>query len=122
MALKNKRSIGTEGEQIAVGFLKANNYTILKTNYRVGRMGEIDIIADNEDCLCFIEVKTRSSYLFGTPAEAVTYMKQDKIRKIASVYLSCTDKTDRKIRFDVVEVLINSSNKTESINLIKNAF
>lgn len=125
MAGRNTRSLGTEGEQIAVKFLQENNYIILKNNYRVGRMGEIDIIATNNDYICFIEVKTRSSYSFGAPSEAVTFAKQQKIKTIAAVYLSNTGNMDRNIRFDVVEILMKSSqsrNETESINLIKNAF
>jgi len=125
MAGRSTRSLGTEGEQIAVRFLQANNYTILKTNYRVGRMGEIDIIAINDDYICFIEVKTRSSYSFGAPSEAVTFEKQKKIRMIATVYLSNTGNMDKNIRFDVVGILKKNNDsryETESINLIKNAF
>ncbi len=125
MTSKNTKSLGTEGEQRAVEFLEANNYTILKTNYRVGRIGEIDIIAKNAEYICFIEVKTRKSYSFGLPSEAVTFQKQEKIKLIASLYLSNTGNTNKCVRFDVVEILmesINGTNEIKSINLIKNAF
>ncbi|HEY5584128.1 MAG TPA: YraN family protein [Ruminiclostridium sp.] len=125
MTSKNTRDMGTEGEQRAVDFLIANNYTILKTNYRVGRIGEIDIIAKDAEYICFIEVKTRRSYSFGTPGEAVTFPKQEKIKLIASIYLSNTGNMNSCVRFDVVEVLmvsINSTNEIKNINLIKNAF
>lgn len=125
MANKNTRALGTEGEKRAVEFLIANDYTILKTNYRVGRIGEIDIIARQAEYICFIEVKTRKSYSFGIPSEAVTAKKQEKIKLIASIFLSNTGKMNNKIRFDVIEILMKNSNgedEINSINLIKNAF
>ncbi|MHB8061217.1 MAG: YraN family protein [Ruminiclostridium sp.] len=125
MTSRNTRSMGTEGEQRAVEFLAANNYSILKTNYRVGRIGEIDIIAKDAEYICFMEVKTRRSFNFGTPSEAVTIPKQEKIKLIASIYLSSTGNMNKCVRFDVIEILmesINSTNEIRSINHIKNAF
>jgi putative endonuclease len=126
MTDSNKRSLGAEGEKEAAEFLKANNYIILKTNYRVGRIGEIDIIAWEKEYICFIEVKTRRTMSFGTPGEAVTRAKQQKIRRLASIYISNSGYTDKCIRFDVVEVIIGKTpegtNGVESINLIRNAF
>jgi putative endonuclease len=125
MTGRNKRAIGTEGELIAVNFLKTNHYEILKTNFRVGLIGEIDIIAKDCEYICFIEVKTRSSYRFGTPGEAVNFQKQHKIKQIASIYLSNTVSSCKCVRFDVIEILIksiNGINSIENINHIKNAF
>ena len=126
MTNTNKREIGAAGEKEAAEFLERNGYTILKTNYRVGRLGEIDIIANEKEYTCFIEVKTRRTSTFGTPGEAVTWTKQQKIRQIATIYLTNTRKTDTKVRFDVVEIIIDKSmecsNNVKSINLIKNAF
>ncbi|WP_137695999.1 YraN family protein [Ruminiclostridium herbifermentans] len=125
MANKNTRAIGTEGEQKAVEFLEENGYTILKLNYRVGRIGEIDIIAQDGEYICFIEVKTRKSYSFGVPRESVTFKKQEKIKLLASIYLTNTGNIDKPIRFDIVEILMknnNDANEMNTINLIKNAF
>lgn len=122
----NKREIGAVGEREAGEFLQRNGYTIVKTNYRVGRLGEIDIIANDNEYICFIEVKTRRTSTFGSPGEAVTKTKQQKIRQIAAIYLTNTRKMDSKVRFDVVEILMNktmeSANSIKSINLIKDAF
>lgn len=122
----NKREIGAVGEREADEFLQKNGYTILKTNYRVGRLGEIDIIANDNEYICFIEVKTRRTSTFGSPGEAVTKTKQQKIRQIAAIYLTNTRKMDSKVRFDVVEILMNktmeNANSIKSINLIKDAF
>ena len=122
----NKREIGAVGERKAAEFLQRNGYTIVKTNYRVGRLGEIDIIANDNEYICFIEVKTRRTSTFGSPGEAVTKTKQQKIRQIAAIYLTNTRKMDSKVRFDVVEILMNktmeNANSIKSINLIKDAF
>ncbi len=122
MANKNTRAIGTEGEQRAARFLTANGFTILKVNYRVGRIGEIDIIAREAEYICFIEVKTRKSYSFGIPSEAVTIKKQEKIKLLAAIYLTNTGNIEERIRFDIVEILMKDNNGTNEINLIKNAF
>ncbi|MDF2988873.1 MAG: hypothetical protein K0R50_4383 [Eubacterium sp.] len=123
MSERNTRKTGSMGERLAVEFLCRNNYTILKTNYRVGRIGEIDIIAHDSEYICFIEVKTRHTHTFGTPSEAVTAAKQKKIRQIASIYLSNTYKTNRCVRFDVIEIILSKpDDKITTINLLKNAF
>jgi putative endonuclease len=93
---------GQCGEDFAVTFLKNNGYKILKRNYR-NKIGEIDIIAKTNDELVFVEVKTRGSDMFGTPAEAVTYHKKKKIVNTAKYYL-LKNPTDMNIRFDIIEV------------------
>ena len=125
MENRNNRSFGTIGEEIAAKYLSENGYRIIKTNYRAGRIGEIDIIAADKDTLCFIEVKARSSTLYGTPAEAVTRSKQNSIIRLAKVYLSNTHSFDQNVRFDVIEILFNKNSSEKSnvyLNHIKNAF
>lgn len=121
----NKREKGAVGEKQAVQFLLKNNYNILKTNFRVGRIGEIDIIAEDAEYICFIEVKSRSTNRFGNPAEAVNLPKQKKIKLLAEIYLSNTGNSEKCVRFDVVEIIMkkgNACNEIIDINLIKNAF
>ncbi len=124
MGEKNKRSFGEKGENIALEYLDKNGYRIITRNYRVGRVGEIDIIAREKQYVCFIEVKTRSSLRYGSPAESVTASKQRNIRKLAQFYIHKNNLYDQDIRFDVVEILIEKGNPSGniSINLIKNAF
>lgn len=122
---KNKRSFGKLGEELAKSRLGSEGYIICETNYRVGKLGEIDIIAEDREYVCFIEVKTRTSSTFGTPGEAVGYKKQENIRKLAWTYIKLHGLTDKPIRFDIVEVI---GKKCENkfilyeINIIKNAF
>lgn len=113
----NNRETGTEYEDKAAAYLCSNGYTILKRNFYT-RAGEIDIIAENEGYLCFVEVKFRSDDTDGLPLEAVDLRKIRRISKAAVRYLHMCglDVDYTPCRFDVVSIL-----GTE-ITLIKNAF
>jgi putative endonuclease len=97
-------ALGTQGEAQAVQFLKEHGYTIMTTNYRVGKMGEIDIIAKDGDTIVFVEVKLRRTTKYGTPEEAVTYSKQRTIRRMAEGYLMFNRIENVPCRFDVVAI------------------
>ena len=123
--LLNKKILGTEGEKIAAEFLKKHKYSILTMNFRYKRLGEIDIIARENNYICFVEVKTRSNLDYGFPRESVDYRKQENIKKLAHIFISKNKFYDEYIRFDVVEVYIKKEKDDfiiEKINLIKNAF
>lgn len=106
---------GLVGEFNASDYLKKKKYQIIEQNHR-NRLGEIDIIAQHENMIVFVEVKTRSTLQFGRPSEAVDYRKQQKLRNVASLYLLQHKKMDYQCRFDVIEVIGNE------INHIENAF
>ncbi|HHW00039.1 MAG TPA: YraN family protein [Clostridiaceae bacterium] len=120
----NKRAFGSSGEQRAIEYLKSSGYEIITVNYRYGRLGEIDIIARDGEYICFVEVKTRSSTAYGTPAEAVTRRKQDRIKKLAQIFISQNSLYDINMRFDIIEIFISKdiNGSASYINLIKNAF
>lgn len=114
--------MGKKGENIAVFYLENRGYKILGRNYH-SRYGEIDIIAEKENCIVFVEVKTRYA---GTPfiaTEAVDTIKQKKIIKTAMMYLSQTS-TDLQPRFDVIAVLFNKNigRYNYTVDHIENAF
>ena len=115
-----KQNIGKIGENAAAKFLKKLGYKILSRNFK-NNYGEIDVIAKDNTCTVFVEVKTRTSTDFGYPAEAVDYRKQSKIIKVAQSYSGVS--YNSYIRFDIVEVYIDKySRKIDKINHIKNAF
>lgn len=103
-----RRELGIYGENLACKYLEAHGYEILRRNFRCRRYGEIDIIASKAEVLSFIEVKTRSSQVYGVPREAVTLAKQRKIYRCAQYYLACEGLLSRipVLSFDVVEVII----------------
>jgi putative endonuclease len=122
---ENKRKFGKLGEEIAAKYLAKNGFRVLDMNYRVGRIGELDIIAAEKEYICFIEVKTRTSSFFGAPCESVNRIKQENIRKLAWAYLKHHSLTEKNIRFDIVEITgVKREDQflPETINLIRNAF
>ena len=118
---------GQHGETLAAEFLSRNGYTLLERNYRT-RNAEIDIIARDHDCICFVEVKTRTSRKKGLPRESVHHTKQQKLISGASFYLKEKKLFDQQVRFDVIEIFIPRVTRDENfasppeITLIKNAF
>ena len=117
IAQKNfyKKFLGRKGEVEAAKYLIKQGYVILEKNFKT-HVGEIDIIASENETICFVEVKTRSSDSFGAPSEAVNEKKQLKYYKVAEEYLLKKGKMDSLCRFDVVEI------EDGKINLIKDAF
>ena len=95
---------GNAGEAYAAEFLEQKGYEILETNYK-NQIGEIDIIAKDGERYVFVEVKTRSTAMFGYPREAVTPKKQHTIKLVASCYLKSNKLYDMYTRFDVIEIL-----------------
>ena len=110
--VKNKIE-GNVGEIKAVNFLKKKKYKIITTNYK-NKIGEIDIIAEKDDLIVFVEVKNRSTFAFGRPIEAVTLQKQNKIKKVAEIFLMMNHIQYHNVRFDVIEVFDNFINHTEN--------
>jgi putative endonuclease len=96
---------GELGERAAKKFLQKKGLKFLAANFRSER-GEIDLIFRDADCLCFIEVKTRSSEAWTRPAAAVDARKRKLLSQTALDYLRLLKNPAVKIRFDIVEVLL----------------
>ena len=111
---KANKLLGKAGEDRACAYLKKSGYKILKRNYK-NPFGEVDIIAEKEGVIAFIEVKTRLSDTYGQPSEAVTKLRQKKYINGANYYFAGRQ-IDCTIRFDIIEIY-----KGE-INHIENAF
>ncbi len=118
MKMYKNRDIGKIGEQIATKYLEENKYEILKNNFYC-KQGEMDIVAKDNNEIVFIEVKTRTNDKFGKPSEAVNYIKQKHLYKVAKYFLYKYNLLDMYIRFDVIEVFI--INGKFYINHIKQA-
>lgn len=117
--MTNSKEIGNFGESITEEYLIKSGYRILERNFYC-RIGEIDIIAENNNFICFIEVKTRHKSLFGNPCEAVNKKKQIRIIKTAEFYILKNTLFSSYFRFDVIEVFLDK--ESYNINHIKNAF
>jgi len=107
MTSMDTRSFGSLGEDAAAKFLENNGFRIIARNVYVGH-AEIDIIAENDIYIIFVEVKTRRqipdrSSPFGTPSDAVNHRKKDMLVRGAEGYLAANP-TEKFSRIDVIEV------------------
>lgn len=96
--------LGKKGEAAAARYYLNRGYILVAHNFRC-RLGELDLILQKDGVLVIAEVKTRSHVTAGTPAEAVTYAKRQRILNAAKYYISCTMESESSVRFDVVEVV-----------------
>ncbi|RJR15595.1 MAG: YraN family protein [Nitrospiraceae bacterium] len=110
--------LGEKGDGLAAAYLRKKGYKIITQNFKT-RIGEIDIIAMEEDTLVFVEVKTRESIAYGKPFEAVDYFKKRKIANTAMLYLKKLNEIP-PCRFDVVSIYYDRG-KPEC-ELIRDAF
>ena len=96
---------GELGERAARKYLRRHGLKFLTANFRSAR-GEIDLVFRDDDCLVFVEVKTRSSEDWTRPAAAVNARKRRLLAQTALDYLRLLKNPPVKIRFDIVEVLL----------------
>ncbi|WP_439130217.1 YraN family protein [Polaribacter sp.] len=110
--------LGEKGEQLAVEFLIKNGYKILEKNYRYLK-AEVDIIAQKNDTLAAIEVKTRTSSYFGNPEEFVNPKKIKLLISAIDHYVVERD-LDVEVRFDIIAIITNK--KETKIEHLEDAF
>lgn len=96
--------LGRRGEEAAARYLERKGFEILERNWTCA-YGEVDIIAQSEETLVFVEVKTRSNTDRGLPEEAVDAKKRKRYEMIAATFLGTYDAVDVAVRFDVVAIL-----------------
>lgn len=113
----DKQALGARGEELAARFLRDAGLEIVDRNWRC-RYGELDLIARDAATTVFVEVKTRRGLAYGTPAEAVTFGKQQRIRRLALLWLAEQTGPWRHIRFDVVSVLMTPGRRPSIDHLV----
>ena len=97
--------LGKKGEELAVEYLRENGYKILDRNWTFQK-AEIDIIAEKDNILAIIEVKTRSSTDFGLPQDFVKPKKIQLLVKAVNAYINDRE-IDFEVRFDIIAVQKN---------------
>ena len=115
-----RQDTGNLGERLAAGFLEKQGYLILRKNYRCPE-GEVDIVAQQRDCLVFVEVRTKRSTEFGSPEESITPAKMDKLRRVAAHYRQTQGDVPDSWRIDFVAVELDRQNRPRRIEVIENA-
>jgi len=111
---------GRLGERAAKSHLKREGLKFLTANFRSER-GEMDLIFRDQDCLVFVEVKTRSSEDWTRPASAVNAERRRRLTRTALDYLRLLKNPSVKIRFDIVEVLLESG-RVHEVRHLPNTF
>lgn len=113
-----RKRFGDWGEHYARQFLEGRGYSILESNFR-SQYGEIDLVAQEGECLVFVEVKSRRTGAFGRPEESVTEAKQQKLVQAALEYLQEKELEESDWRIDVVG--IEAGGPRPRVRLVRNA-
>ncbi len=113
-----KGTAGKKGEEFAAEYYRKKGFTVTEMNFH-SRYGEIDVIAENDTCIVFCEVKTRTGTRIN-PREAVDTKKQQRLTLTALKYLG-ENGSEKMLRFDVCEVWMNED-RIYRFNNIENAF
>jgi len=113
-----KEELGKLGEDMTCELLRKKGYHIRKRNYRFDR-AEVDIVAEKDKMIVFVEVKARESDFLTDAAQLVPMKKQKQIIKAADAYIKEMDLSNES-RFDIVIAIINS--KYKKLDHIEDAF
>lgn len=112
----NTRKVGAAKETLAAKLLEINGYRVITRNFRC-KLGEVDLIAEKDEYIVFVEVKYRKSIKNGFPMEAVNHKKQSVISSVSDYYRIRYNLPDNvKIRYDVIAILEGK------YKIIENAF
>ncbi|MBU4215765.1 MAG: YraN family protein [Actinobacteria bacterium] len=99
-------AVGRYGEDLAAAHLEAAGWQVLDRNWRCVH-GELDLVALDGDELVAVEVKTRRSRTYGSPAEAVTRTKLARLRRLAAAWLAAHDARPASVRIDVLAITVS---------------
>lgn len=114
----DKKETGDKGEKLAAGYLTDKGYIIHEINWRSGNK-EIDIIAETNNTIIVIEVKSRTAPFIVEPESAVTLSKQKLLIQAANHYLIYKN-IDKEVRFDIISIVFFKN--TYKINHLEDAF
>ena len=112
--------LGSLGERLARQHLLKLGCRILDTNYR-SQWGEVDVVAQLQDTILFVEVKTRRTTSFGVPEESITTAKAEKLITTAETYLEEHDLADCHWRIDLISVKIDRTGRVLPLRHLENA-
>lgn len=118
--MSNERQVfGLAGERVAERWLRHHGWRVLQRRFRSGHR-DIDLIAERDGMVAFVEVKARSGEGFGDPVEAVNWRKKNELVRSASVWIDRNGRPGEAYRFDVIGVLIQG--ERVRVRHVPNAF
>lgn len=116
----SRRALGAAGERLAAHFLSKSGYRILARNWRYGATGELDLVAQDGECLVAVEVRTRRGQRYGTPEESVVEAKQGRLATLAEAYAAETGWSG-PLRIDVVAIHLAADGSLREIRHVRDA-
>ncbi|MCR4407481.1 MAG: YraN family protein [Anaerolineae bacterium] len=115
-----RKRLGDWGEDLALHYLQEQGYEIRARNYRYSHVGEIDLVAERDGQLVFVEVRTRRGNAYGTPEESITSDKQDRLIAVAQAYVQ-EHNWQGDWRIDVVAVELSPGGRLPRVTHIPSA-
>jgi putative endonuclease len=119
--LPARKETGNRGEAIAARHLEEQGYVILARNWRHGH-GELDLIAEQDGVIVFVEARARHGDAFGAPEETLGPAKRAKLMETAQAWLSINERLESPARLDVIAIDLNPRNEVARITHYENAF
>ena len=119
MKSDRRQTLGHRGEVLAANMLENKGYIILERNWRTP-YGEIDLIAQHEDVITFVEVKTRASRSLGPPEISITPRKEAHMRSAAEYYIQQHPELTNDWRIDAITIQLNTDNTPPLIDHFEN--
>ena len=116
----NRRETGAIAENIAADYLTKRGYKIRERNYRT-RNGEIDIIAEKDGALVFVEVRAKTGKAFGSAEESITERKKVRLVALAEAYLGDTGEQPESCRIDIIAIKLGTDGRLIRLNVVENA-
>jgi putative endonuclease len=104
----HRQAFGALGERVAERWLRSKGWKVLQRRFRSGHR-DIDLVAEREGMVAFVEVKARRGEAFGDPVEAVHWRKRRELWRSASVWISRHGRPNESYRFDVIAVLVRGA-------------
>jgi len=103
--MKSTTAKGIDAEQLAAEYLLSKNYKITHTRWKHGKY-EIDLIAEIQNIIVFVEVKSRYTLVYGEPWEAVNRGKRKRICAAANAFIEAC-RTSKEPRFDIISIVLD---------------
>lgn len=114
-----QKNLGKTGEYLALNYLQQENYKIIEKNFR-SKFGEIDIIAEKNNHLSFVEVKTRVGLIKGYPYEAIDKRKVFHMKRAAQYFLLKNNYKNYKLSLDLISIVLNQDLSVDQFKYYKN--
>jgi len=118
--MASRRDLGDFGERVARAHLEAKGYRILATKFRV-REGEVDIVAERDGVVAFVEVKTRRGDAMGSALEAIDGRKAQRLLLAAEAFAQEHPELPPDRRIDLIAIDLDATGRVVSLQHIESA-